>query len=85
MATSSPPSEPGFYIRISDLHAILMQIRDQTRDNTTLLTAAIAANAAQDARLTALEGRRWPLPVVSAVIAVLAFVWPLMPASGKGQ
>jgi hypothetical protein len=85
MTTASPPSEPGFYIRVSEMHGMLMQIRDQTRDNSTLLTAAIASNAAQDARLAALEARRWPLPLVSLVIAVLAFVWPLVMAPSKGQ
>jgi hypothetical protein len=85
MATTTPPSEPGFYIRVSEIHAMLMQVRDQTNNNALLLTAAIAANAAQDARLTALEARRWPLPVVSVVISILAFLLPMVPTSGKGQ
>lgn len=83
--TTVPPPEPGFYVRLSDVYALVIEVRDQTRANTDRLTALLESSRAQDVRVTALEGRRWPLPVVSAVIAVLAFVWPLVPTSGKGQ
>lgn len=85
MTTVTPPSEPGFYVRLSDVYAIVIDVRDQTRQNTDRLTTLLESNRAQEARLTALESRRWPLPLVSLLIAVLAFVWPLVMAPGKGQ
>lgn len=83
--TTVPPPEPGFYVRLSDVYALVIEVRDQTRANTDRLTTLLETNRAQEARLNALESRRWPLPVVGLVISVLALLWQLLPTSGKGQ
>lgn len=70
--------QQGVVVTLDQVYAVLLEVRDSQRDLTAEVAHVKTTLADHEGRLRAAEARRWPVPVVSLLLAALSLGWSVL-------
>lgn len=75
--------QQGIVVTLDRVYAVLLEVRDAQRDTAAELAKVKEQVADHEDRIRIAESRRWPLPVVTLLLAVMSVAWSIIGPRGS--